>query len=156
MTRKVRIGAGGWQALGLTRSVLLPKYGVVAFAFWGHKVLRWMVPHFYVVGLAANLLLIRTPFFAACLVTQLCGGLVALFAYRDGGRSFPRWTRPITYFYLMNYALAVGFFRFLLRTQRVTWERGVGPSQHASGEAITEVAASETAAFATSGEASSQ
>jgi cellulose synthase/poly-beta-1,6-N-acetylglucosamine synthase-like glycosyltransferase len=126
MVRKIRIGAGGFQALGLTRRLLHPRYGASAFAFWGHKVLRWCVPLLFLAALVANVALVGVGFYQAVLGLQLVGVLVAGRAYTlRAGRVLPRWTRPISYFYLMNFALLCGFFRFVFRTQRVTWERAV-------------------------------
>jgi cellulose synthase/poly-beta-1,6-N-acetylglucosamine synthase-like glycosyltransferase len=124
MKRKVRIGAGGFQALGLTRRLLLPSYGLAAFAYWGHKVLRWLVPFFFLAALVSNLFLLPHPFYWATLAAQGAGAFIAGWAYyaRPGGEP-PRWLRPISYFYLMNFALLCGFLRFILGTQRVTWER---------------------------------
>ncbi len=124
MIRKVRIGAGNFQALGLTCRLLLPSFGNVAFAYWGHKVLRWLVPFFFLAAAGANLMLLDHEFFQLTAVAQLAGALVAARSYAAvPGRELPRWTRPVSYFYLMNYALFCGFLRFLFRTQRVTWER---------------------------------
>ena len=124
MIRKIRIGAGGWQALGLTRSLLHPRYGACAFAFWGHKVLRWLVPLFCLIALVANAALLRQPLYSGLFVAQVMGALVALRAYHASPTSpLSKWTRPISYFYLMNYALGCGFVRFLFGTQRVTWDR---------------------------------
>lgn len=135
MVRKIRIGAGAFQALGLTWRVLLPTYGFASFAYWGHKVLRWFAPLFLILALVANVVLVlvwRQPLFALALAAQLIGVFVAALAYRETpGRSLPRWTRPISYFYLMNYSLFCGFLRFLFRTQRVTWDRVPPPSQSA-------------------------
>ncbi len=136
MTRKIRIGAGGFQALGLTRALLHPRYGVIAFAFWGHKVLRWLVPQFFLIAFIANLVLLRLPLFAAALLLQIVGALFALRAYfARPGREPGRLARPIGYFYLMNYALLCGFFRFLFGTQRVTWDRAAPPPPASSREA---------------------
>jgi cellulose synthase/poly-beta-1,6-N-acetylglucosamine synthase-like glycosyltransferase len=116
MVRKIRIGAGGWQALGLTSSLLHPRYGCCAFAFWGHKVFRWLVPFFLGVAFITNCLLYAQPFTL----------LFAVWAYHAPfGKSLPKWARPFSYFYLMNYALFCGFLRFVFGTQRVTWERAV-------------------------------
>ncbi len=124
MMRKVRIGAGGFQAIGLTWRLLLPRFGLAAFAFWGHKVLRWFVPIFLLAATAANVALSHIALFGGALLVQAVGGVVAIAAYYTPSQRFlPRWTRPISYFYLMNYALFWGFLRFLCRTQRVTWER---------------------------------
>jgi hypothetical protein len=124
MVRKVRIGAGNFQARGFTRRLLHPRYGMRAFAFWGHKVLRWFVPLFLMLALAANAALWYSPAYRALLVLQVAGVLIAGWSYkaRPGSR-MPGWARPVSYFYLMNYALFCGLLRFLFRTQRVTWER---------------------------------
>jgi cellulose synthase/poly-beta-1,6-N-acetylglucosamine synthase-like glycosyltransferase len=125
MKRKVRIGAGGFQALGLTGRLLLPGYGMCAFAYWGHKVLRWFVPLFLIVALTANAGLVVLPLYRVPLALQTIGLLIAAWSYNLGpGKRLPRWMRLISYFYLMNYALFCGFWRFVFRTQRVTWDRG--------------------------------
>lgn len=129
MTRKIRIGAGDWQALRLTRGLLHPRHKVRAFAFWGHKVLRWCVPVLLAGALAANLALLGSPAYQALLALQIAGIAAALWAYAAGpGKSVPRWAKPMAYFYLMNYALGRGLLRFLLGTQRVTWDREPAPS----------------------------
>lgn len=46
--RRVRIGAGDFQAMSICRRCLLPRYGWFAWCFWSHKVLRWMTPHLIV------------------------------------------------------------------------------------------------------------
>lgn len=130
MIRKIRIGAGGFQALGLTGSLLLPRFGLIAFAYWGHKLLRWLVPFCFVSALLANAVLRPLGvFYQISLAVQLLGfGFGALAYYSPAGKSLPKIVRPIGYFYLMNYALFCGFFRFLFRTQRVTWDRAI-PSE---------------------------
>ena len=106
------------------------------FAFWGHKVLRWLVPQFFLLALLANLALLRSPLFAVLFLLQIGGALLALRAYHaKPGREPGRLARPIGYFYLMNYALLCGFFRFLFGTQRVTWDRAAPSEPTAAREA---------------------
>lgn len=125
MKRKIRIGAGAFQALGLTRALLHPRFGMRAFAFWGHKVMRWLVPLFLIIALSTNVALASHSFYRVLLVLQCLGLAIAAWSYNlRPGQRLPRWMRVISYFYLMNYALFCGFWRFVLRTQRVTWERG--------------------------------
>jgi cellulose synthase/poly-beta-1,6-N-acetylglucosamine synthase-like glycosyltransferase len=124
MKRKIRIGAGGWQALRLNASLLRPQYGLRSFAFWGHKVLRWVAPWLILTALLANVALARIPEFAALLAAQIVAILIAAYVYRADRRwPTPKWMRPISYFFLMNYALLCGFLRFAFGTQKVTWER---------------------------------
>ena len=47
MTRRIRIGAGDFQALFLCWRSLLPWRGFYSLAFWSHKVLRWLAPFFH-------------------------------------------------------------------------------------------------------------
>ncbi len=47
--RRVRIGAGDYQALGFCKACLAPRFGVFAWAFLSHKVLRWVTPHLVIV-----------------------------------------------------------------------------------------------------------
>jgi len=137
MVRKIRIGAGGFQALSLTRSLLHPRFGFRAFAFWGHKVLRWLVPVFLGVAIASNVLLIGMPVYPVLLAAQLAGACIAYWAYRSS--TTPRWTRPISYFYLMNFALLCGLVRYLKGTQRVTWDRATPASTPPSGLSTAQV-----------------
>lgn len=125
MVRKIRIGAGGFQALGLTRGLLHPRYGFKAFAYMGHKVLRWCVPFFSILAFLSTVpLATHSALFQWALTLQVAGGAISVAAYYlSGKRKLPFWTRPISYFYLMNYALFCGFLRFLFKTQKVTWER---------------------------------
>jgi len=127
MVRKIRIGAGGYQALGLTHSLLHPRYGLRAFAYMGHKVLRWCVPFFALIGFGTCIPLALNSFqYKVLLALQILGAFLSLWAYHKSEKGrLPVWVRPISYFYLMNYSLFCGFLRFLFRTQKVTWDRAI-------------------------------
>lgn len=139
--RKVRIGAGDYQALALTKQLLHPRYGLKAFAFWSHKVLRWLVPFFLLGALACNLAIVALggarglafDLFAGLFAAQAAAiALSALIFRLPAGTRTPGWLRPISYFYLMNYALLCGFFRWARGGQPVTWRQA---ARQASGEA---------------------
>jgi len=124
MVRKVRIGAGNWQAVGLTCGLLHPRHGVRAFAFWGHKVLRWLVPVFAAMGLVSSVGLVSSGVGQVLLGLQAVGMVAGVLAYHAGEqRRLPGLLRPVGYFCLMNYALGCGLVRFVFGTQKVTWER---------------------------------
>ena len=124
MVRKVRIGAGGFQALGLTWPLLLPSRGWVAFAYWGHKVLRWLTPPLALTATVANTALLGEPFYAAFLACVLAGVTFGERLYRHESQfAIPGWVRAVGYFYLMNWALFLGLLRWLRGSQQVTWER---------------------------------
>jgi cellulose synthase/poly-beta-1,6-N-acetylglucosamine synthase-like glycosyltransferase len=122
MRRKTRIGAGGFQAIGLTAAMLDPRRGWPALGFWSHKVIRWFVPFMMLGALLSNAALAAEPLYGQFLAAQLLAYAIGL----QGLSSQPidhKLIRPIRYFFLMNLALFIGFFRFLRGSQKVTWER---------------------------------
>lgn len=60
--RRARIGAGGYQAIGLCKACLSPSFGFFSLAFWSHKILRWFTPHLM-------LLVLVTTIISLCLAT---------------------------------------------------------------------------------------
>jgi cellulose synthase/poly-beta-1,6-N-acetylglucosamine synthase-like glycosyltransferase len=87
--RRARIGAGGFQSIGLLWRLLDPRQGWIAFTFFSHKVLRWTGP-FCLVGLAAsNVLLAGQPLYQALLLGQAAFYLTALLGALVPGRARP-------------------------------------------------------------------
>ena len=138
--RKVRIGAGDYQALAMTRQMLHPRYGLRAFAYFSHKVLRWCVPFFLPCTLLSSVVIVglrrvspADPFTWA-LAAQVAGILFSAVVYHlPDSRRPPAWTRPISFFYLMNYGLLCGFVRWAGGRQPVTWKQA---ARQAPGEAL--------------------
>ncbi len=122
--RRVRIGAGGFQAIWLLRRLLNPRRGFVCFAFFSHKVLRWLGPFLLLAAFLSSLLLASRPIYALAVILQLgfYGGATAGALIEQSGRSC-RLLRPLYYFVMINLALAVGFVRWLRGTQHAAWER---------------------------------
>jgi cellulose synthase/poly-beta-1,6-N-acetylglucosamine synthase-like glycosyltransferase len=122
--RRIRIGAGGFQALWLLRGLLNPRRGFVSFAFFSHKLLRWLGPFFLLAMLASSLLLASKPAYAVAASVQ--GGLYALAAagalMERSGRTGGPLRKPF-YFVMINAALIIGCVRWMLGTQRAAWER---------------------------------
>jgi cellulose synthase/poly-beta-1,6-N-acetylglucosamine synthase-like glycosyltransferase len=122
--RRARIGAGGWQAIGILWRLLNPARGWIAFTFFSHKVLRWLCPFFMLLMLTTNLLLLGSPWYLQVLYFQLALYMLA-FAGARVSRTFPlgRILRLAHMFLTMNAALFVGFFRWVAGSQRGTWDR---------------------------------
>lgn len=122
--RRVRIGAGNWQALWHCRGLLLPWRGFVSLAFWSHKVVRWFTPYLLMAGLAANALLLSQPFWQAVFTIQLVFYGAAALGYALGRLRLPAGPLRIAqYFVVINLALAIGLARGMLGRQRASWER---------------------------------
>lgn len=124
--RKARISAGNFQNLSEFRALLSPAWGGVAFAWWSHKVLRWLTPHLLLGLLAATLGLVALRagwFYQLALAGQL--GLPALLLL---DAALGRWglhgrvLRFITHFYSMNAALLLGWWRYLRGVKTTVWQ----------------------------------
>jgi len=129
--RKSRIGAGDFQILKHFWRLLLPSKGGVAFAFFSHKVLRWLGP-FFIIGvyLSSFALSFNHPFFKVCfwiqtgllLISALDSLLGKLNIHVNG-------LRYVTHFYVMNLALLNGFFTFINGIEHNVWQ----PTQRNQG-----------------------
>jgi cellulose synthase/poly-beta-1,6-N-acetylglucosamine synthase-like glycosyltransferase len=122
--RRSRIGAGGFQSIGLLGGLLHPRHGWTTFTFLSHKVLRWLCPFFLLGLLASNLLLLGQPFYRGFLLGQAAFYLLSLLAAYLPPR--PRFLKPLrltTMFTGMNAALLVGFWRWVRGTQKGAWRR---------------------------------
>ncbi len=122
MTRRIRIGAGDFQALFLCWRSLLPWRGFYSLAFWSHKVLRWLSPFFMVAALISNLALLPHPLFTVLLALQLAFYGLAIVGGLRRGRKIGWFSAP-HYFVTINLALLLGFFRFITGTQQAAWKR---------------------------------
>jgi cellulose synthase/poly-beta-1,6-N-acetylglucosamine synthase-like glycosyltransferase len=122
--RRVRIAAGNFQSLGLVPGLLSPLRGFPAFAFWSHKVLRWVAPGLMAVAFLANLALLGHPLYRATMAAQLAFYLLASLGRTGlGPVALRRLAGLAFYFVAMNLALVVGFWRFVRHAQAAAWER---------------------------------
>jgi cellulose synthase/poly-beta-1,6-N-acetylglucosamine synthase-like glycosyltransferase len=122
--RRVRIAAGNFQSLAVVPGLLSPTRGARAFAFWSHKLLRWCAPGLMAVAFAANLWLAREPLFRALMAAQLAFYLLAVVGRARMGRGwFGRLASVAYYFVTMNWALTVGFWRYVRQAQTAAWDR---------------------------------
>lgn len=122
--RRVRIGAGGFQSLGVLWPLLHPRHGWLAFSMWSHKVLRWLCPFFLLAAFVANLFLLDRSAYQASMIVQLAFyGLAWLGGSVPARGKAGKLVRLTTMFGSMNAALLVGFFRFVSGRQRGAWQR---------------------------------
>lgn len=128
LKRKIRIAAGGLQAVWRLRKLLNPfRYGWLSFQYVSHRVLRWtLAPLGLVVILLTNILLAsqEMPFYKFLLVLQAAFyGAAALGWFFESRRIRLKPLFIPFYFCLMNYAVFAGFFRLVSGRQSVRWER---------------------------------
>jgi len=123
--RRVRIGTGNYQAMMEYIDFLHPKMGFRCFAFFSHKVLRWLVPHCMLVALLSNALLsISHPVYLVLFVCQLSlYSLCLLMHYTLGHWRAPTLIQLIYFMVSMNVALGLGFIQHIKGHSSGTWKR---------------------------------
>lgn len=118
--RKVRISIGNFQNLIRYKKLLLSFKGS-AFAFWSHKVLRWLTPFFLIlVFLISCILALHSRFFLLLAVLQALGFLMPLL-----DSALPVNIKPlrfIAHFYNMNLALLKGFLIYVNGVESNVWQ----------------------------------
>jgi biofilm PGA synthesis N-glycosyltransferase PgaC len=128
MQRKVRICAGGWQAMARLKFLLNPfRQPIVTFLYISHRVLRWSITPALLAllvpmnaylsytqhGIYTLLLLLQVLFY----VSSLVGWWLASRNRKAGAALVP------LYFTMMNVAAFRGFGRFLQNSQPAAWDK---------------------------------
>ena len=125
--RRVRIGAGNFYALRYTSDLLKPSAGMVALAYWSHKVFRWIAPVFMATAALSAAALARDPFYASCALLGAAFGVLAWIGYRLELRKerrgiFKHALFSFPYYFLsMHLALLFGLVKCIRGTQTIIW-----------------------------------
>lgn len=127
LKRKVRIAAGGWQAMARLKSILIPfPNPVLTFQYISHRVLRWSVSALAlpVIFILNYFLIEQSPLYEGLFYLQILFYAMALLGWFLENRSIKLKVLFVPYYFLMmNYAVFAGFFRWLKGSQKATWER---------------------------------
>jgi biofilm PGA synthesis N-glycosyltransferase PgaC len=127
--RKVRIAAGGFQAIVLLKRLLLFwRHPRLSFLYISHRVLRWtLTPLCLALALVSNIILVclfHAPLFYILLAGQLLfygGAWAASLSPSKAGQI--KLFRISYYFVFMNLNVYLGFFRFIRGRQSGIWEK---------------------------------
>jgi cellulose synthase/poly-beta-1,6-N-acetylglucosamine synthase-like glycosyltransferase len=124
--RKSRIAAGNFQNMMTFRSLWFPPFRPLSFAFFSHKILRWLGPFAIILMLVSSLglflmgnLLSGWVFLFLIVITlglPLLDKALGLMGYHGF------WLRGLRYFMAMNLALLAGFFRWMKGVRSGAWE----------------------------------
>ncbi len=127
MKRKVRISAGGLQAIVRLRHMLnIFKFGTLTFQYVSHRVLRWTItPICLFFLIPVNLMLLEYG-----VLYQVLLGLQAFFYFgafmgwrMQKQKIKNKWFFIPYYFFVMNLSVVLGMFRFMKSNQSVVWEK---------------------------------
>ncbi len=128
MKRKVRISAGGLQAVWRLVHILNPfKYGVLTFQYVSHRVLRWtLAPLALMLLFITNILLLETRhwFWIVCMVGQAVFYLSALLGYYLEGLNIRVKILFVPlYFTFMNINVYLGLLKLMGGSHSVLWPK---------------------------------
>lgn len=122
--RRVRMAAGGFQAIGRLKEMLNPLRGFAAIQYISHKVLRWLSPFFMIAVFVANLGLLHLPFYRFLFMAQVLFYALALIGFGLLLISVHWWLLQIPfYFCFANATSLAGFWRYVTGNQPVTWAK---------------------------------
>jgi cellulose synthase/poly-beta-1,6-N-acetylglucosamine synthase-like glycosyltransferase len=133
LKRKIRIAAGGLQALSRLKSLLNPfRHGLLTFQYVSHKVLRWTIAPMALFGLfPVNLVLFLNEaptghpgFYSFFFLLQALFYLLAIPGWLFERKKLRFKVLFIPYYFVaINYASLLGWARFLRGKQTVNWEK---------------------------------
>ena len=132
LKRKVRIAAGGFQSIIRLAPLLnIFKYGILSFQYISHRVLRWtLAPLSLLLLLISNFVLaLQTGiflygFFSIAFWLQVLFYVMACVGWFLENRHIKLKILFLPYyFFIMNLAVYLGFFRHIKKSQNVIWER---------------------------------
>lgn len=127
LKRKIRIAAGGIQSVVRLYPLLnIFKYGLLSFQYISHRVLRWTItPIALLLLLLVNIILAQSSILFTILLTlQVLFYVSALIGWKLENKELKVKLFFIPYyFFIMNYAVYMGFVRYMRNKQSVNWER---------------------------------
>lgn len=129
LKRKIRIAAGGIQAIIRLRSLLnLFNFGLLSFQYISHRVLRWticpfLLPLLFILNIGLTQLSDH-PVYKLLLIGQfLFYGLALLGFLFENMRLRIKFLFIPYYFCIMNYAVIMGIVRYFSGRQSAVWEK---------------------------------
>jgi len=132
LKRKVRIASGAFQTFFRDFDILNPfKTKILSFQYFSHKVMRWIfVPLSLLFLFPTNLYLVNKNGFdyynvyTYFMEFQLLIYLIAIVGWILENQKIRIKLLFIPYYIIfMNFAMFLGFFKYLRKTQSVNWER---------------------------------
>lgn len=121
-TRRVRVATGSFRALRHLAGI--PLSPLTAFAFFSHKLLRWVLPFLLIGMLVSSVALLDSPLYRALFAAQVLfyawGAVGFLFRQRIQG---VRYALIAYYLLAIHLAFLVGFLQYLFGRSGVEWRR---------------------------------
>jgi cellulose synthase/poly-beta-1,6-N-acetylglucosamine synthase-like glycosyltransferase len=123
--RKIRVSVSNFNSLPEAAGMLHPRSLFSSWAFFSHKILRWMVPLFGLGMLVSNFLLLQEggmyPYLIVGQMVVYLGALLGFLGDLLWGSSGP--FIPFYYLAMINLAIVIGAWRTIFGDQQGAWDR---------------------------------
>jgi cellulose synthase/poly-beta-1,6-N-acetylglucosamine synthase-like glycosyltransferase len=121
--RKVRTISINLDSVRYVKSLLLPKYGLISFAFWSHKIFRWLTPLLMIVAFISNSFLLDLAVFRYLFAAQITFYVFSLIGYFLSLRKISIKLFSFCYYFTVtNIALLAGIYKFFTKKQTAAWQ----------------------------------
>lgn len=122
--RKIRISLGNFRNLNYYKRLLFPIYKGFGFAFFSHKVLRWYTPFALLCSfvLCFVLAFYSQAFILISFLYSLLIILPLLTIFLEKVKVKIPLINSIGHFILMNFALLLGYFKYISASNESSWE----------------------------------
>jgi len=126
--RKIRIAAGGFQAMHMLYSLLFFwKHFRLSYLYISHRVLRWTLsPLCLVIAFISNAVLAfntKNYIYIILFILQVLFYFSAFISRFISADSKLKFLKIAGYFSFMNFSVFLGFFRFISKKQSAAWEK---------------------------------
>ena len=126
--RKIRIAAGGFQAIRMLFSLFyFWRHPRLSFLYISHRVLRWTLSPFCLIILfiSNGILALNTSsyIFKSSFILQVLFYLSAFISRYISATSKLKFVKISGYFIFMNFSVFLGFFRYISKKQSSIWEK---------------------------------
>lgn len=122
--RKIRISLGNFRNLKYYKHLLFPIHKGFGFAFFSHKVLRWLTPFALVFSFLLSFML--AFYFPVFILISFAYSLSVILPLMTIFLEMIKVKIPIVnslgHFILMNFALLLGYFKFISASHESAWE----------------------------------
>jgi len=98
---------------------------LLIFQLISHKILRWLIPFFFILIFLSSIFLLNDNFYLTLFVSQILFYLLALVGYIQEKRKkkINQIINLVYYFCMVNLAALVGVIKGLFGLQKATWEK---------------------------------
>lgn len=132
--RKIRIAAGGFQAMRMLSSLLyFWRQPRLSFLYISHRVLRWTLSPLCLISTfissAVLVFSIKSYMYIAVFVLQVLFYIAAFISRFISAKSKLNFLKIAGYFSFMNISVILGFFRYISKSQSSIWEKSKRSTQ---------------------------